>query len=82
MYILRDSTNGYYTERLYFKKKENAEKKLREIIIGFYIEHSDLLEEFENKEEFYGYVDECVSLWECTDVAELDEIQWEDEGEE
>lgn len=86
MFIVRDKTEDFFVQDYFYKKEENAYKKFREIIINFFYDkenescYNDLMCELkEEGKTFYDYLNDCVDRGECSDVAEIDLIPWEDE---
>ena len=84
MYVITEYIDDFYTERYYFKKKENAIEGFKNVIKNFYKQNKeifcDLCEElFEENRTFEDFLNECVEKGCCDDVTDIELIEWEDE---
>ena len=84
MYVITEYIDDFYTERYYFKKKENAIEGFKNVIKNFYKQNKeifcDLCEElFEENRTFEDFLNECVEKGYCDDVTDIELIEWEDE---
>lgn len=69
-------------ERFYFKEKNNAIAKFKEIAHKYYYSSEYTQEELRNDMEGYNtfddYLDDCITFGEIMDVVLIEEIEWED----
>jgi hypothetical protein len=83
MYIVIALTYHFNSEeRFYFKEKNNAIEKFKEIAHKYYYSSEYAQEELQNDMEGYDtfddYLDDCIEFGEIMDVVIIEEIVWED----